>query len=293
MRHLALPLLLLLGTLAVPSRGLAEPLTLKAAPTVLSLSSHGEAAQLALADRWVDSMREMRARRQRLDTWIIPTLLGSAAVVGAATALLPGLSPEARYVTGASGLLAAAAMVPAILERPPQKARWFAIGGGLFAAAFGAAGFVESFHQKNRDCTGYCFNEKSIGWLGGAFFAQGLALIPLAFTDRGPSLQELNDYRSLPANERPVAARKLLARVDRAERKAMLLMMINGMIGVGVFGAGAVFADNRAQRSTLLGFAGFTLGTNTLTLIATLLQKSRLERMSFSEPPEEVERVLW
>ena len=48
------------------------------------------------------------------------------------------------------------------------RARWFAIGGGLFAMAYGAAGFVDSFGMKGHQCTGYCYNEKAIGWLGGA-----------------------------------------------------------------------------------------------------------------------------
>jgi MFS family permease len=270
---------------------------LPAAPTVLSLSTHGDGAELSLADRWIQRMAEMRERRQRIDSWLIPGLLGAAALGGAATALVPGLTTEARIVTGVSAGIAAAGMVAALLDKPEKKARWFAIAGGLFAMAYGGAGVVDSMARRNDDakggCNGWCINEKSIGWLGGAFVVQGLALIPLAFTSRGPSLEELLEYKSLPAHERPVRARKLLSRIDRDERKASLLTLINGLIGVAAFGAGAAIVKDRGNRMTLLGFAGFTLGSNMLTTIPALLSKSRLERFTDGDAPEEKERVLW
>jgi hypothetical protein len=277
---------------------------LPAAPTVLSLSSHSQqselalgAAELSLADRWIQRVAEMRARRQGIDSWLIPGLLGGAALAGVGTALLPGLKSGARIVTGVSAGIAAAGMVAALLDKPEKKARWFAIAGGLFAMAYGGAGVVDSMARRNDDakggCNGWCINEKSIGWLGGAFVVQGLALIPLAFTSRGPTLEELRDYKNLPANERPIRARKLLSRIDRDERKANLLALINGLIGVAAFGAGAGIVRDRGNRMTLLAFAGATLGSNMLTTIPALLTKSRLERFTDGAEPEEKERVLW
>jgi MFS family permease len=295
MRLLAWSLSLALLVLSPALPGKAEtPLT--ATPSVLTLSSHADSAELSLADRWVQRMTEMRERRQRLDSWLIPGLLGAAALGGAASVLFP-LTTEARIVTGVSAGIAAAGMVAALVDRPERKARWFAIAGGLFAAAYGFAGVVDDLGRRNDDgkggCNGWCINEKSLGWVGGAFAVQGLALIPLAFASKGPSLEELRQYQKLPAHERPVRARKILARIDQDERKASLVAIINGLIGVAAFGAGAAIVKDRGNRMTLLGFGGFTLGANMLTTIPALLNKSRLERFSAGEEPLEKERVLW
>ena len=295
MRFLAWSILLTLLVLSPALPGKAEtPLT--ATPSVLQLSSHAESAELSLADRWVQRMTETRVRRQALDSWLIPSLLGAAAVGGAASVLFP-LTTEARIVTGVSAGIAAAGMVAALVDRPERKARWFAIAGGLFAAVYGFAGVVDDLGHRNDDgkggCSGWCINEKSLGWVGGAFAVQGLALLPLAFASKGPSLEELRDYRKLPAHERPVRARKILARIDQDERKATLLTLINGLIGVAAFGAGAAIVKDRGNRMTLLGFGGFTLGMNMLTTIPALLNKSRLERFAAGEEPLEKERVLW
>jgi MFS family permease len=295
MRLLAWSLSLALLVLSPALPGKAET-PLAATPSVLTLSSHADSAELSLADRWIQRMTEMRERRQRLDSWLIPGLLGAAALSGAASVLFP-LTTEARIVTGVSAGIAAAGMVAALVDRPERKARWFAIAGGLFAAVYGFAGVVDDLGHRNDDgkggCNGWCINEKSLGWIGGAFAVQGLALIPLAFASKGPSLEELREYQKLPVHERPVRARKLLARIDQDERKASLVALINGLIGVAAFGAGAAIVKDRGNRMTLLGFGGFTLGSSMLTTIPALLNKSRLERFSAGEEPLEKERVLW
>jgi hypothetical protein len=296
MRLVAFCLSLSILVLAPALPGKAET-PLPPTPTVLTLTSHADGAELSLADRWIQRMAEMRERRTRIDSWLIPGLLGAAALGGAATALFPGLKTEARIVTGVSAGIAAAGMVAALVDKPAKKARWFAIAGGLFAMAYGGAGVVDSLARRNDDakggCNGWCINEKSIGWLGGAFVVQGMALLPLAFTSKGPSIEELRDYQKLAPHERPIRARKLLARIDQDERKANLLALINGLIGAAAFGAGAGIVRDRGNRMTLLGFAGFTLGSNMLTTIPALLSKSRLERFTEGEEPLEKERVLW
>jgi MFS family permease len=296
MRLVAFFLSLALLVLAPALPGKAET-PLPPAPTVLLLSNHADSAELSLADRWILRMAEMRERRQGIDAWLIPGLLGGAALGGAATVLAPGLTTQARIVTGVSAGIAAAGMVAALLDKPEKKGRWFAIAGGLFAMAYGGAGVVDSLVRRNDDgkggCNGWCFNEKSIGWLGGAFVVQGLALMPLAFVSRGPSIRELRDYQSLSPRERPIRARKLLSRIDRDERKANLLALINGLIGVAAFGTGAALVKDRGNRMTLLGFGGFTLGSNMLTTVPALLTKSRLERFVDGEEPAEKEHVIW
>jgi MFS family permease len=290
--YLALLLLVLVPALAGKAQTPLPP-----TPTVLAISTHGDGGELSLADRWIQRMSEMRERRQGIDAWLIPGLLGGATLTGAATAALTDLKTEARIITGVSAGIAAAGMVAALVDKPEKKARWFAIAGGLFAMAYGGAGVADALARHSDDgkggCTGYCYNEKSIGWLGGAFMAQGLALLPLAFVSKGPSLRELRDYKKLPPHERPIRARKLLSRIDRDERKANLLALLNGLIGVAAFGTGAALVQDRGNRMTLLGFAGFTLGSNMLTTLPALLSKSRLERFVDGEEPEEKERVLW
>jgi hypothetical protein len=296
MRLLALSLSLaaFASVLSAPSSGHAEA-PLPPTTTVLSLSSHGADAELGLSDLWVTRMTETRLRRQRLEHWALPTLLGLAAVAGGATAVLPGLSLESRIVAGASGAIALAFMFPPMFDKPEKRARWFAIGGGLFAMAFGASGFVDTLVKRNHSCKGWCYNEKWVGWAGGAFFAQGISLIPLAFVERGPSVDELKAYQLLPAGERPRAARRILARIDRDERKALIVQFSINMIGLAAFGAGAVLMKdgNRTDRAVLSGFAGFTIGTETITDIMRLFGKTRLERLSLGEAPNEVERVFW
>jgi hypothetical protein len=290
-----LALFILVLAPAVPGQAEAPPL--RATPTVLSISSHGDSGDVGLADRWIQRMTEMRVRRLSTDAWLIPGLLGGAALAGGGTAAFIDLKPEAKIITGVSAGIAAAGMLAALLDKPEKKARWFAIAGGLFAVAYGSGGIADSLARHSQDgkggCTGYCFNERSVGWLGGAFAAQGLALLPLAFVSRGPSLDELRDYKKLPAHERPVRARKMLARIDRDERKAQMLMLINGMVGMVAFGAGAGLVEDRGQRMTLLGFGGFTLGSTMLNTISILLTKSRLERYTDGEEPEVKERSLW
>jgi hypothetical protein len=295
MRLLALCLsLVAFTTLSSPSRGRAES-PLPAAPTVLSLSSHGADAELGVSDLWVTRMTETRLRRQRLEHWAVPSLLGLAAAAGASTALTKGLSTEARIVAAGSAAIALGAMFPPIFSKPENRARWFAIGGGLFAMAFGASGFVDAITKRNKDCHGYCYNESWVGWAGGAFFAQGVSLLPLAFVERGPSVDELKAYKSLPAAERATAARRLIARIDRAERKAIMAQFSINMIGLALFTTGAILMKDgrRTDRAVLSGLAGFTFGTETLTHLGRLFGKTRLERLSLGEAPDEVERVFW
>jgi hypothetical protein len=293
MRLLALCLSLTALSLVSPLPKVHAEGPLPAAPTVLSLSSHGEDAQLGLSDLWVKRMTETRLRRQRLEHWAVPTLLGLAAGAGAVTALLPGLSTEGRILAGASAVIAAASMFPPIFSKPENRARWFAWGGGLFAIAFGASGWVDAIVKRNDTCTGRCFNEYWVGWGGGAFTAQGAILLTLGFVDRGPTVDELKAYQLLPAHERPAAARRILARIDRDERKALIVQFAINMVGMGLFGAGAILMKDRSDRAILSGFAGFSIGTETITDIARLFGKTRTERLALGEAPNETERVFW
>lgn len=281
---------LLLPLLLLGSRAAAQaPLPRHA--TVLSIGGHGDVSDVPLTDLWIARMAETRARRLSLDRWGAPLLLGGAALIGAASAALPDLADETRIVFAGSALLAAGAMVPAILAAPPHKARWLAAGGAAFAAAFGAAGVAQSLSLDN--CSGWCGNEKAVGWLGGALFSQAVVLFPLAFVDPGPSLEQLEAYSALPAAERAVVGRKLLARIDRAERKATAIALALGFVGTAVFAAGAVTVRDEDERVPLLALGGATLASTTISTMVGLLRKSRLERLSLGERPGSTERVLW
>ena len=291
MRPLAL-LLSLSALLVSQSTALAES-ALPAAPTVLAVSSHGADADLGLSDLWVTRMTETRVRRQKLEQWGVPLLLGGGAAVGAVTAFLPGLSNEGTILAGASAVIALGTMFPPMFQKPEKRARWFAWGGGLFAMAYGASGWVDTLVKRNDKCNGWCYNENWVGWAGGAFTAQGATLLALGFIERGPTVDEMRAYQQLPAHERPAAARRILARIDRAERKAQIIQFTVNMIGMGLFAAGAILQKHRNDRAVLSGFAGFSFGTETITDIMRMFGKSRLERLSLGEAPEKIERVLW
>ncbi len=283
------------GEVAPPS---AAPLSALPADDALAGFSAVESGdlteELSLGDLWISRMSETRRRRQRLEHWLVPVLLGGAALGGVGTAVAaPGLSNSGRILSLVAGGVAAASMFPPMFSKPDNRGRWFLIGGGLFAMAYGASGFADSFAKRNKDCDGYCYNEKSVGWLGAAFFAQGLLAFPMALLQRGPSLDELEAYEQLPADQRPAAARKLLARIDRSERKAAIFQLLVNVIGGAIMGTGAVLVRDRSQRAVLAGFAGVTLGGDALGNITSLFRKTRLERLVLGESPDRIERVQW
>ncbi len=251
-------------------------------------------AELSLADLWVARMTETRRRRQRIEHWLSPVLLGGAALLGVGTALTtPGFANSGRILSAVAGGLALATMFPPMFSKPNNRGRWFILGGALFAMAYGASGFADSLSKRNKSCEGYCYDEKSVGWLGAAFFAQGILALPMALIERGPSLEELEAYEQLPPAQRPAAARKLLARIDRDERKALMVQLVVNAVGLGIMGTGAALVRDHGQRAILLGFAGFTLGADTLGSISQLLHRTRLERLVTGDPPDRVERVQW
>lgn len=290
MKPLALCLSLLVLCSAPLSRARAEA-AIPYGATVLDLGAPADVSDVPLTDLWIARMTETRERRQRMESWGAPLLLGGAALVGAAAAALPDLTDETRLVFAGSALLAVGALVPSLTSAPPQKARWLAAGGAAFLAAFGAAGVAQSLSLD--DCRGWCGNERAVGWLGGALFTQGVLLFPLAFVDRGPSLKQLEDYAGLPARERAVLGRKLLARIDRAERKVAAISVALGLVSSAVFAAGAATVRDRDEQVPLLALGGATLAITAATSLTGLLRKSRLERLSLGERPSSVERVLW
>lgn len=280
-------LLALSNVLASAAR--AEPIR-PITNTILDLGGGKASPEQRLGDLWIERLTATRARRQRVDRIGAPVLLGTAAALGLASALTPDLADETRIMFAGSALLAGGAMIPAMLARPEHRARWLAGGGSAFAVAFGVAGILETQHL---DCTGWCGNEKALGWLSGALVTQGLLLLPLAFVDRGPSLSELDAYAALPAQQRAVQAKKLLARIDRAERKAVAVSLSMSLVSTAVFGAGAAWVQDRDQQVPILALGGATLAIGTVTALVALLRPSRLERFAEGRVPMPFERILW
>lgn len=247
--------------------------------------------ELARADDWISKLAEARARRQSLERWGVPVVLGGMAAIAGASAAVLDVKDSSRAMFGASAALAVGGMIPSILRPDPERGRWLAAGASASAAAYGAAVVLDSIDHDS--CTGFCGNERPAGWLGGALMMQSVLLVPMAFVDRGPSLLELQRYRDLPEAERPKAARRLLARIDRAERKAAAISMSVGLLSSFVFAAGAAAIHDADDRRPVLVLGGLTLGIATITGLAALLKTTRLERFTAGKSPRATERILW
>jgi hypothetical protein len=300
---LSLSLCILCALTALPAR--AEPAP--AAPTLrlsapsatwgasrlsaLSVAATASDRDASLTDQWVLRMTEARARREQNARWAVPLMLGGAAAMGAAFVFFPDQNDTSRILFGASAVLPAALIIPAVLASPPNKSRWLAFGGFLFSATFSAAGLAIAADQD--DCSGWCGNEKAVGWLSAGFLPTML-LGALAFVDRGPTLQELQDYAHLPHGEsRVVMGRKLIARIDRAERKALAIEAAIDLMALGILATGAALVQDDSEQKWLLGFGGAGFGVHAITTFAGLLSPTRLEQLSMGRAPAARERVFW
>lgn len=299
---LSLSLSTLCAIIALPAR--AEPVPPPPALRLAELSPSWGSPRLSalsvasaynqdakLTDEWVLRMTEARARREHNARWAVPLMLGGAAAMGAAFAVLPpDISSTSRLLFGVSALLPAALIVPAALAAPPNKSRWLALGGFLFSASFSAAGIVLATEQTG--CSGWCGNERAVGWLTAGFIPATL-LLGLAFVDRGPTLQELEDYARLPPDNRAVAGRKLIARIDRAERKALAIEAAIDLLALGILATGAAVVQDGSEQKLLLGFGGAGYGIHSIFTFVTLLSPTRLEKLALGRRPEARERVFW
>jgi hypothetical protein len=184
----------------------------------------------------------------------------------------------------------AALIVPAALASPPNKPRWLALGGFAWATAVGTAGLLSA--RDLDSCHGWCGNEKAVGWLSAALLPSAL-LLELAFIDRGPTLKELQAYHQLPLEVRPIAARKLLARIDRAERKTFAIQLAIDVMTAGILAAGTAVVQGHDERVVIVGFLGATLCVDAITMLASLLKPTRLEQLSLGRRPSANETVFW
>lgn len=302
LRAFALSLSILCAAVALPARAEpspAPPALRLSAPSAawgtarlsaLSVAATAAARDAALTDQWVLRMTEARARREDNARWAVPLMLSGAAALGAAFVFLPDQTDTSRILFGASAVLPAALIIPAVLAAPPNKSRWLALGGFLFSATFSAAGLAIAADQ---DCTGWCGNEKSVGWLSAAFLPTML-LGGLAFVDRGPTLQELQDYARLPPGEgRAVLGRKLIARIDRAERKALAIEAGIDLLALGILATGAALVQDDSEQKWILGFGGAGFGIHSITTFISLLSPTRLEQLAMGRAPAARERVFW
>lgn len=276
-----------------PALRLSEPSTAWGASrlSALSVAATASARDTDITDQWVLRMTEARARREDNARWAVPLMLSGATALGAMFLFFPDQTDTSRILFGVSALLPAVLIIPAMLASPPNKSRWLAAGGFLFAATFSAAGLAIAAELD--DCSGWCGNEKAVGWLSAGFLPTML-LGALAFVDRGPTLQELQNYARLPPGEsRAVTGRKLIARIDRAERKALALEAAIDLLALGILSTGAAIVRDDSERALLLGFGGATFGIHTITTFINLLSPSRLEKLSLGQAPAARERVFW
>jgi hypothetical protein len=279
---------------APPTLRLSEPSAVWGASSrlsALSVAATASARDADLTDQWVQRMTEARAMREQKARWAVPLMLGIAGATAAPFIFLPDQNTTSQALFIASTALPIALIIPAVLASPPNKSRWLALGGFLFSAAFSGAGLALAANQD--DCNGWCGNEKAVGWLSAGFLPTML-LGALAFVDRGPTLQELQDYAHLPPGDsRVVMGRKLIARIDRAERKALAIEAAIDLMALGILATGAALVQDDSEQKWLLGFGGAGFGIHCITTFATLLSPTRLERLSMGQAPAARERVFW
>jgi hypothetical protein len=247
----------------------------------------GEATR---ADAWVFALSEARGRRERVEKWAVPLMFGLATVAGTGAAVL-AKDTAAQLTFAGSAVLAAAELGTSFAVPVEQRGPFFALGGSLFAATFSAGAMVDSYRRES--CEPHCYDHKAFGWLAGALAAEALTFFPLALVDRGPTRADYESYARLPIDERPHAARMLLARVDRAERKALTISLSMQLAALAVLATGAAVVRDDQHQTALLAVSGVGFAMTSATTFASLLRPTRLERFVSGERPDSVERVFW
>ncbi|MFM2419803.1 MAG: hypothetical protein RL385_4526 [Pseudomonadota bacterium] len=293
-------LMLALALLGVHTRaeaqllGRLDPRGLSALGSIPSMAAPQSVArelgEISRADAWILGMHEARGRRERAERWAVPLMYGLGAAVAVA-GIFEAKDTGAKAILGTSAAMAGLSAGFSFLLEPEQRGPFFVLGGSVFAATFSAGTIVDAY--KHTGCDGYCFNERAFGWLGGALAAEALTFLPLAFIDRGPTKADLEHYVRLPIEERPHAARMLLSRIDRAERKALAVSLGMQLAALAVLTTGAAVVRDDGAQVPLFALSGVGFGMTSFMTLVSLLKPTRLERFIAGERPGSVERVFW
>ncbi len=241
--------------------------------------------QLQHADAWVAFEGKRDERTRAAERAFYPMLLGIEGALGLAYAAgATGVTDASKVVAGVTGGLTLAAMVPTLLSKSrPGRRAWFAGGAALFAVGAGAT-LIAAPHKDD---------DKSARWAGASLAVQGLLMLPVGFIPGFPEASEYEAYARLPASERPAAAAKLLARVDRFEQRAAAIGLISSLASALVLGVGAALSDDRDQARVLGGLTMAPVISALALFAPRLLVRSRLDRFAFGEAPRRLPLNGW
>lgn len=241
------------------------------------------ASRVRLADSWVAFEGERDRRTRTAEKVFFPLALGLQAALGAAYAVgAEDVSDTSRIIAGTTAGLALASMVPTILSRTRGGRRgWFSAGSALFA--FGAGATIITADSDDR----------AARWAGASVAVQGLALLPLALIPGFPDEEDYQSYLSLPESQRPAAAARLLARVDRFEQRVTAISIVSALVGAAVLATGALTSDDKEQARTLAGLSLIPLGTMLVVFAPRLFVRSRVDRYGVGDAPTKLPFNGW
>jgi hypothetical protein len=248
--------------------------------------------RLTQADAWVRFERERDVRTMRGERVFFPLSLVLQAGFGSALAVVTDdTSKRTRALFGASGGLAAAALLPAILSSSRDARRaWFGIGSAAFAVGLGASLIsLENDHAKRE-------NDPSHGaekWIGAAVAVQGLAMLPVGLMPGFPDAKDYEAYALLPPEARPDAAGRLLLQIDRYEQRVTGALILSNLLAVTLLGVGAITNDDQQERQALGVVALAPLATALFMAVPRLFVASRNERFTLGEGPSRLGFNAW
>jgi hypothetical protein len=244
------------------------------------------AQQLAHADAWVAFEGQRDQRTRTAERVFFPMMLGIEGALAAAYAAgATDVSDASRVIAGVTAGLTLGAMVPTILAKSRAARRgWFAGGAALFS--LGAAATLITAPGKNE-------SDHSARWAGASVAVQGLVMLPIGFIAGFPEESDYEAYKLLPPAERPAAAARLIARVDRFEQRAAAVALWSMLASAVVLGVGAAVANDRDQARVLGGLTLAPVLTALSVIAPRLLQRSRLDRFNFGEAPRKLPLNGW
>ncbi|HEY6878439.1 MAG TPA: hypothetical protein VI299_10500 [Polyangiales bacterium] len=244
------------------------------------------ARQLTLADSWIAFETSRDQRTRSAERAFYPLVLGvEAALAGAYAAGVTDVTDASRILAGVTAGVTLGAMVPTLLTKSRGARRaWFAGGAALFSAGAGATLIAAQ---------GKGESDHSARWAGASIAVQGLMMLPVGFIPGFPDEADYEAYRALPSSERPEAAARLLARIDRFEQRAVAIAIGSMLASAVVLGVGAGFAEDRDQARTCGGLTLVPVLSMLTALAPRLLVRSRLDRYGFGEAPRKLPLNGW
>ncbi|MET0284308.1 MAG: hypothetical protein ABW352_07550 [Polyangiales bacterium] len=263
-----------------------EPARAELAATEDTRAMHAYfAQQLQLSDGWVEFEAKRDERTRAAERVFFPMALGIEGALAAAYAAgASDVTDSSRIIAGVTAGVTVAAMVPTILAKSRSgKRAWFAAGAAVFSLGAGAT--LIAAPQDSSD--------KSARWAGASLAVQGLMMLPVGFIQGFPEESEYEAYRKLPDSERPAAAAKLLARVDRFEQRAAAIALWSTLASAVVLGVGAAVTEDGDQARVLGGLTLVPVVSALALFAPRLLVRNRLDRFAFGEAPRRLPLNGW